>query len=311
MRILITGVAGFIGSHLANSLLMDGHKVYGIDSINAYYDPFIKVKRLDSLRLYSNFHFLRHDLSAGFPEEWNSPQFDAVVHLAAQAGVRYSLTNPEAYIKANIIGFQQVIDYVARHQIPKFIYASSSSVYGTAGCFGDGGSEEMDCRPSNLYGATKLSNEIVAAAYHISHKINSVGFRFFSVYGPNGRPDMFLADSIKRAKAGLPIKLNCEDGKDLWRDWTHVDDIARGIMAALDIDLPGAQIFNLGAGSPISVVETAKKIIDHYDGKSLLTVGGYQPGEMIYTKANINRAKKLLGYEPLIKFDDGLSSLFD
>jgi UDP-glucuronate 4-epimerase len=167
----------------------------------------------------------------------------------------------------------------------------------------------MECLPSNLYGATKKANELVAAAYCETDKINAIGLRFFSVYGPNGRPDMFLTSAIAKAKLGQPITLFCDDGDDMLRDWTHISDITAGIILSVDSDLTGHHVFNLAAANPVSVVKTAVKIKEHYQSDGLLLAAGRQAGEISFTRGNIDKAKNILGYFPLIPFQDGLAQL--
>lgn len=309
MRVIVTGAVGFIGHSVCHRLLCAGHTVYGVDSVNDYYDPLIKLDRLRDLQSFHNFFFLQENLAERFPTAISSSKIDAVIHLAAQAGVRYSLTNPKAYIQSNVVGFQNVIDFVASKKIPKFIYASSSSVYGNSPCPETGWSEEMECLPSNLYGATKKANELVAAAYCETDKLNAIGLRFFSVYGPNGRPDMFLTSAIAKAKIGQPITLFCDDGDDMLRDWTHISDITAGIILSLESGLTGHHVFNLAAANPVSVVKTAIKINEHYQSDGLLLAAGRQAGEISLTRGNIDKARNILGYLPLIPFQDGLAQL--
>ena len=247
MKVLVTGAAGFIGFHTSRRLLDAGHQVMGFDSVNDYYDPHFKDLRLAVLRDYKGFTFTKGLLEdhAALTAAWKYFSPTHVIHLAAQAGVRYSIENPMAYVNSNLIGFQNVIELVRHTKPAHFVYASSSSVYG--------GNKELPfselqdvSNPISLYAATKLSNELVAKSYANLFSMPCTGLRFFTVYGPYGRPDMAMFKFADAMRAGRPLPV-FNSGK-MVRDFTYIDDIVSGILGALG-RIEKGQIYNLGRGN--------------------------------------------------------------
>lgn len=308
--VLITGVAGFIGMHTAIKLIDQGITVLGIDNINDYYSVALKRKRIEKIKIASTesapFIFFKEDLNSinwDVVAKWN---IDAVIHLAAQAGVRYSLENPEAYVESNILGFQQVLNFVSQNTITSFLYASSSSVYGKTSY--QPFSENENCSfPESYYAATKKCNELMAYAYWKTKNISSIGLRFFTVYGPWGRPDMAPMIFTKAALNHKTIKVfNYGEQK---RDFTYIDDIVDGIMLLLakSFKYKGADIFNIGNGSPTSLLDFIK-IIERETGVVLQKeYAEAQKGDVEITFADITKLKEEVGYNPSIKIDVGLN----
>lgn len=307
--ILITGSAGFIGFHLAKTLLSQGVKIIGIDNLNNYYDPQIKKDRNKILKQFDNYKFYKGDLanlnfvkkvldentSAGL-------SIDKVCHLAAQAGVRYSLTHPHAYIQSNIVAFTNLIDEAKNHGIKDFIYASSSSVYGKNKKTPFSVADRVD-QPISLYAASKKSNELIAHTYHHLYGMNCTGLRFFTAYGPYGRPDMALFLFTKAILAKQPIKVFNHGNME--RDFTYIDDIVDGIIASLEHSYP-YEIFNIGNNKSIKLnyfIELIEKELGDKAKKELLPM---QPGDVASTCADIDGAKTKLGYKPNTPIEDGI-----
>ena len=302
MKIFLTGCAGFIGYHTAVALLERGDEVVGLDNVNAYYDPTLKEARLKLLEGKKGFSFTRGDILDRATVAKCMKGCDRVLHLAALAGVRYAFDHPDEYIDINIRGFFHIIDEVRKQKIPGLIYASSSSVYGGNTNFPSSEDDRTDDQLS-LYGQNKKDNELMAHTYHRLYGTKSTGLRFFTVYGPYGRPDMALflfTDAILKDK---PIQV-FGFGK-MQRDFTYVDDIVSGIIASIDKNYDD-EIFNLGCGRTeelmdyISMVETAtgKKA-----EKEMLPM---QPGDTTKSSADISKAKKMLGYAPKTTIKDGV-----
>lgn len=299
----MTGCAGFIGYHVCQALLARGEKVAGIDNLNRYYNVSLKHHRLSALLRDRAFEFRQLDLASGpgLDDTWRSISPTHVVHLAAQAGVRHSLTNPGAYIRANVVAFQNVLELVRETEPDGFVYASSSSVYGASTEFPL--SEDLPCAPINLYAATKLSNEQVAKAYGSLFGLPSTGLRFFTVYGPMGRPDMAMWKFAKAMLAGEPIDLY--NGGQMTRDFTYIDDIVDGILRALDRPEVGA-VYNLGNSSPVGLGE----VVGHLESALGVTAERrhlpHQLGDVQATLADCSRARRRLGYEPKIDVAVGI-----
>jgi UDP-glucuronate 4-epimerase len=306
MKVFITGAAGFIGFHTAKTLLKQGHEVFGYDSINDYYDPKYKHIRLSALQDYPGFQFKQGLLEDAplLASVYRAFDPEVVIHLAAQAGVRYSILNPSAYIQSNLVGFQNIIE-LARNSRPKnFVYASSSSVYG--------GNKDLPFReshnvsnPISLYAATKLANEHVAKAYGNLFQLPSTGLRFFTVYGPYGRPDMAMFKFAVAMKAGQPIEV-FNHGK-MVRDFTFIDDIVSGILSAANNPEVG-QVFNLGNGSPVLLLDMIRCLEQSTGFKADLKMMPIQLGDVEATLADISKAKKLLGYSPKTSVAQGIES---
>lgn len=304
--ILVTGSAGFIGFHVAKRLLEEGNTVIGLDNFNDYYDITLKNTRNEILEQFSSFHLYRGDL-ADLPlveKIFADNKIDKVCHLGAQAGVRYSLTNPHAYIQSNLVGFTNVIDSAKRAGVLDFIYASSSSVYGDNEKTPFSVTDSVD-HPVSLYAATKKANELIAYTYHHLYGMNCTGLRFFTVYGPYGRPDMAYFSFTRDILEGKTIKV-FNHGK-MQRDFTYVDDIVDGIMKALDKSYP-YEIFNLGNNKPVKLghfIEVIEKALGKEAIKEYLPM---QPGDVLATYADIDHSRKMLGYEPKTSIEEGITN---
>lgn len=319
MKILITGTAGFIGYHLALKLLSRGDAIIvGIDNLNAYYDTNLKSDRLNKLNIYKNFVFKYGDLADKqfinrLFEKYN---FDIVINLAAQAGVRYSITNPDAYIQSNIIGFFNILEACRHHPVKHLVYASSSSVYGTNKKVPYSTEDKVD-NPVSLYAATKKSNELMAHAYSKLYDIPCTGLRFFTVYGPMGRPDMAYFSFTNKLVKGEKIQIF--NYGDMYRDFTYIDDIVDGIIKIMN-KIPDAneegvryKVYNIGNNKP----ETLKYFVDTLES-CLLEEGvilkpaekeylPMQPGDVYQTYADTDDLLKDFGWKPTTPLKDGLS----
>ena len=308
-RYLVTGAAGFIGANVAQALLDAGCEVVGVDSLNDYYDVDLKHYRLKPLLEHSGFSFVQSDIADAqiVDSLFTQHDFDCVIHLAAQAGVRYSLENPGAYIQSNVVGFQHLIDACRAKPPGHFVFASSSSVYGNSNRKWFSESDPTDT-PVSLYAATKKSNEMMAHTYAHLHGLPSTGLRFFTVYGPAGRPDMAYFGFTKAIVEGTPIQVFNEG--QLERDFTYVDDIVSGVVAAaaappVDLEVP-YRLLNLGNHKPVQLgdfIATLEGLLGKEAYKQLV---GMQPGDVYRTAANIDAAKALVGFEPTTDLATGL-----
>lgn len=304
MRIFLSGAAGFIGFHLACRLLAEGHAVLGYDSVNDYYDPILKWKRISILNGFSNFEFCKGLLEdrVALTHAFQSFSPSHVVHLAAQAGVRHSVENPHAYISSNIVGFQNLIELVRERRPENFIYASSSSVYGGSEKLPF--SEDQDVRnPVSLYAATKLSNELVATAYGNLYDLVSTGLRFFTVYGPFGRPDMAMFIFAEKMLRGEPIPVF--NGGDMRRDFTFIDDIVDGIMRALAVPQIG-KIYNLGRSKSEQLLDMIEILARSLDVEPRIQFLPHQLGDVKSTFADTSKAFNELGYNPKVTLQFGV-----
>jgi UDP-glucuronate 4-epimerase len=307
MSVLVTGAAGFIGFHAANALLARGEKVVGFDNFDPYYDVRLKEARAAELAKHRGFRMVRADIAAegAFASALADPAIDRVVHLAAQAGVRYSITHPDAYIRNNIVGHFNVIE-ACRHRggIAHLVYASSSSVYGGNEKLPFAVEDRVD-RPVSLYAATKAANELVSHAYAHLFGLPATGLRFFTVYGPWGRPDMSLWIFTKAILEGRPLPLF--NGGEMRRDFTYIDDIVAGVLAALDRPQAGpARVYNLGnrrSESLIRFVELIERATNH---KAILDRLPMQPGDVRESFADIEASTRDLGFEPKTTIDEGV-----
>jgi len=307
MNILLTGSAGFIGFHTAKALLERGDTVVGLDSFSDYYDPELKEARNKLLEEYSNYKVIRGDLTS---KEDVKKAYDAlptegetrVCNLAAVAGVRHSLKYPMDYINTNLVGFQHMIDEAKDRNIGGFIYASSSSVYGTAGVY-PSKEQQMTDVPSSLYAATKKSNELVAHSYNHIYGLHCTGLRFFTVYGPWGRPDMALFIFADKINKGEPLPVFGE-GK-MQRDFTYVDDIVQGVVASLDKNY-NYEIFNLACGKTEELMSYITAVEDALGKKGVLDLMPMQPGDVVRSEADISHAQDKLGYNPQTKISEGI-----
>ena len=308
-RYLVTGAAGFIGANVAQALLDAGCEVVGVDSLNDYYDVDLKHYRLKPLLAHSRFSFVQGDMADAqiVDSLFTQHDFDCVIHLAAQAGVRYSLENPGAYIQSNVVGFQHLIDACRATPPAHFVFASSSSVYGNSNRKWFSESDPTDT-PVSLYAATKKSNEMVAHTYAHLYGLPSTGLRFFTVYGPAGRPDMAYFGFTKAIVEGTPIQVFNEG--QLERDFTYIDDIVSGVVAAaaappVDLEVP-YRLLNLGNHQPVKLgdfIATLEGLLGKEANKELV---GMQPGDVYRTAANIEAAKALVGFEPSTDLATGL-----
>lgn len=326
--ILVTGAAGFIGANLAKRLLEEFNieKVIGFDSVNDYYDVKIKEYRLNELKKYPKFEFIKGNLAdkelIGKIFKENKPQI--VVNLAAQAGVRYSITNPDAYIEANLIGFFNIIEACRNNPVEHLVYASSSSVYGSNKKVPYSTDDKVD-NPVSLYAATKKSNELLAHAYSKLYNIPSTGLRFFTVYGPVGRPDMAYFGFTNKLIKGETIKIfnfgNCK------RDFTYVDDIVEGVIRVMQgapekkngedgLPLPPYAVYNIGNSNPENLLDfvqilqeeliRAKVLPEDYDFESHKELVPMQPGDVPVTYADTSALERDFGYKPSTSLREGL-----
>jgi UDP-glucuronate 4-epimerase len=313
MTILLTGVAGFIGYHVAEALLGRGESVLGVDSVNAYYDPTLKEARLARLAGRPGFRFARLDVAdapalRAVAEE--AGDVDRVVHLAAQAGVRHSLEQPQAYIDANITGHLAVLE-LCRHRpgLRHLVYASSSSVYGGNAKLPWSIEDSVD-RPLSLYGATKRADELMSYSYAHLFGLPSTGLRFFTVYGPWGRPDMALFLFTRAVLAGQPLRLF--NRGDMKRDFTFIDDIVAGILAALDRppaagpDAPPARVYNLGNRRSEQLRRLVELVEEACGRKAIVELAPMQPGDVRESFADIAASTRDLGFLPRVSIDEGV-----
>jgi UDP-glucuronate 4-epimerase len=301
---LVTGAAGFIGFHVASALLKRGDAVVGIDSMNNYYDVLLKEARLKILQGQKNFSFEKLNISdaTAVKAVFDAHHFDAVCHLAAQAGVRYSITNPRAYLESNEIGFFNVIQECREHKIANFVYASSSSVYGNNSKVPFSVTDRVD-HPISLYAATKKSNELTAHVYSHLFGLHCTGLRFFTVYGPYGRPDMALFLFTKAINEGRPIDVY--NFGNMKRDFTYIDDIVAGVIAALD--KPHVyEIFNLGNNNTVNLLYFIECIEKTLQKKATMNMLPMQPGDVESTWADIEHAKDMLGFSPKVRIEEGI-----
>jgi len=320
-KILITGAVGFVGYHLSQRLLSEGHQVYGIDNLNDYYDPLLKQSRLANLRL-STFDFRQMDLQdyPSLTKVFSEFNPDIVINLAAQAGVRYSLENPRAYIQSNLDGFFNILEASKQHGVKDFIYASSSSVYGNNEKTPFSETDRVDY-PVSLYAATKKSNELIAHTYSHLYKMTTVGLRFFTVYGPWGRPDMAYYFFTKAILAGETIKL-FNQGLNL-RDYTYIDDIVESItrmipgMGALKPEAgynqyqatqsPYHHIFNIGGNQPVPVLEFVETLEQALGKKAIKELVGFEPGDVFSTQADTSALESFIDFKPTTSLEEGLT----
>lgn len=297
-KILLTGCAGFIGFHTAKKLLEQGYSVIGVDNLNEYYDVSLKNSRLNILKKFDRFAFYKKDISEEFDFE---EEIDIICHLAAQAGVRYSLEAPLVYEKSNNLGTLQVFEFARRKKIKKVIYASSSSVYGN--CEKTPFKEDMQLdKPISLYAASKKNNELMAYTYHHLFGIQMIGLRFFTVYGPYGRPDMAIFKFTKNILEEKEIEVY--NHGELHRDFTYIEDIVSGVVKSIEKNFE-FEIFNLARGETIKLTKFIEAIEHATNKKAIIKNVGMQPGDVNITSGDITKAKKLLGYEPSTSIKEG------
>jgi UDP-glucuronate 4-epimerase len=303
MNILVTGGAGFIGSHVCEKLLVAGHKVTCLDSLNDYYPIKYKEANLNMLNKKEGFSFSKIDLADKKAVEsmFSEQTFDVVIHLAARAGVRYSIEHPNLYVDANITGTLNLLECL-KNTKTRFIFGSSSSVYG-ADCEVPFSEDKISKNPKSPYAITKLAGEMFCKNYHDLYGLSVIILRFFTVYGPRGRPDMAPYKFTEKISKGLKIQ-QYGDGSSS-RDYTFVSDIAEGVIAAMD--LKGFEIINLGDSNPVKLSDFIKIIEEEVGKKADIEVVGEQPGDVPRTYADISKAKKLLGYEPKVSIKEGIN----
>lgn len=323
MKILVTGVAGFIGFHMARSLVNEEHNIIGIDNINSYYDVRLKYARLEELGIdeneiipgeyiqsknFDSFRFIKMDLNDRdrlyrlFDEE----NFSYVIHLAAQAGVRYSLQNPFAYIDANISGFMNLLEACRHHPVKHLVYASSSSVYGD-NCKTPFKESDITDKPVSLYAATKKANELMAYSYAKLYNLPSTGIRFFTIYGPWGRPDMAPSLFMSAILKGETIRLFNHGYME--RDFTYIDDIVKGILKIITspplMETPHI-VYNIGCSTPVKLIDFLA-VIEYVTGlKAIVKMTEMQPGDVISTYADTTCLKKDFNYQPSTNVEIGL-----
>ncbi|MCG7584488.1 NAD-dependent epimerase [Photobacterium sp. OFAV2-7] len=326
MKYLVTGAAGFIGSAVSERLCAQGHEVIGIDNINDYYDINLKLARLDRLH-HPAFRFIKMDLADrdGMAGLFADHHFDRVIHLAAQAGVRYSIDNPMAYADSNLVGHLTILEGCRRHNIQHLVYASSSSVYGLNQKMPFATTDSVD-HPISLYAATKKSNELMAHTYSHLYGIPTTGLRFFTVYGPWGRPDMALFKFTKKIVDGEPIDVY--NHGDMRRDFTYIDDIVEGIIRIQDVipekntewtveaGTPATssapyRVYNIGHGSPVKLmafIEALEEALGIDARKNLMPM---QPGDVYATYADTEDLFKAIDYKPTVSVKDGVKAFVD
>jgi UDP-glucuronate 4-epimerase len=311
--ILVTGAAGFIGFHVARALLSEGRPVVGLDNLNSYYDPSLKQARLDILRASEGFEFVRADLAdrGATAELFAGRRFPTVIHLAAQAGVRHSIDHPNAYVDANLAGFVNVLEGCRHNDCGHLIYASSSSVYGANTKLPFAVGDQTD-RPVSLYAATKKANELMAYSYSHLYRLPVTGLRFFTVYGPWGRPDMAMFLFTKAIVEGRPIKL-FNHGR-MRRDFTYIDDVTRAISCLVDRmprqgepgGEPPARIYNVGNNRPEELSRVVTLLEQELGRTALKEMLPMQPGDVMETFADIGDLVRDAGFAPQTPIDEGI-----
>jgi len=327
MHVLVTGVAGFIGHHLALRLLARGDSIVGIDNLNDYYDVTLKENRLKRFPTDAKFSFRKLDITnrADIQSLFEKEKFDAVVNLAAQAGVRYSITHPHAYIEANIVGFINLIEGARHTKVKHFVFASSSSVYGANTRMPLSESDNVD-HPLSLYAATKKANELMAHSYANLFQLPCTGLRFFTVYGPWGRPDMALFKFTKAILADEPIQVF--NYGNMIRDFTYIDDIVEGVMRVVDAtakadptwsgDKPDPassyapyRIFNIGNNNPIQLMHYINALEDCLGKKAKMDMLPMQPGDVPATAADVSCLQAAVDFHPKTEVETGIAKFVD
>ncbi|GGB71951.1 NAD-dependent epimerase [Flavobacterium suaedae] len=328
MKILVTGAAGFIGYHLCEKLVALGHTITGLDNLNDYYDVNLKLSRLKELGISdvpqyntgieSNIHaerfkFIKLNVEDkdNLPALFEESNFDIVCNLAAQAGVRYSIENPFVYAESNLVGFLNILEACRNYNVDKLVYASSSSVYGLNGKIPFSVDDDVD-KPISLYAATKKSNELMAHTYSHLFGIKTTGLRFFTVYGPWGRPDMAMFLFTDAILNGKPLKIF--NNGELYRDFTYIDDIVNGVTAILLKDVEGAplyQLYNIGNSTPVKLLDFVHEIESATGKEAKKEFMPMQPGDVEKTWADVSKLKKDYNYEPSTNIKEGISKFVE
>lgn len=327
MKILVTGAAGFIGFHTCKQLLKSGHDVTGFDNLNDYYDVGLKTSRLKILEDSANFKFHKNDLEDKWAMEkvFAETRPQRVIHLAAQAGVRYSLKHPEAYVQSNIVGFLHILEGCRHHNIEHLVYASTSSVYGLNTAYPFSVADNVD-HPVSFYGATKKANELMAHSYSHLYRLPTTGLRFFTVYGPWGRPDMALFLFTKNILEGKPIDVYNQG--NMARDFTYVDDIVEGIVRILmkipqpnpdwsgnDPDPSSSsapyRLYNIGSNRPVPLMDYIREIEKSLNRKAQLNLMPMQAGDFQKSHADVSGLKTDFDYSPKWNIDAGIKNFID
>ena len=318
MKVLVTGAAGFIGASLSGALLERGYNVIGIDNLNDYYDVSLKEARLNLLQCKANFQFQKLDISdrAEMEELFSARSFDTVVHLAAQAGVRYSIENPQTYVESNLVGFGNILERCRQGKTSHLIYASSSSVYGANTTLPFVETDNVD-HPISLYAATKRANELMAHAYSHLYGLATTGLRFFTVYGPWGRPDMALFKFTRNILSGEPIPVY-NRGK-MVRDFTYIDDVVGGVIRVIDkppkvtaasegiATTAPWRIYNIGNSHRVQLMDYISTLERELGKKARLRLFPMQDGDVPETEADIGKLESDFGYRPRVKVEEGIA----
>lgn len=310
MRVLVTGAAGFIGYHLSQRLLQKGMQVYGIDNLNDYYDVQLKQARLAQLQLHASFEFQRLELSdrTFTTNLFSSQSLDCVVHLAAQAGVRYSIDNPHAYVDSNLVGFMNILEGCRHQQIDHLVFASSSSVYGANQKVPFSVEDNVD-HPVSLYAATKKANELMAHSYSHLYDLPMTGLRFFTVYGPWGRPDMAYYKFVDAIASNKPI--NIYNRGNMERDLTYIDDVVEGIMRVMQcppMDEVPYKLYNIGNQTPVNLLRFIEVIEAEMGKTARKNWLPMQPGDVPTTYADVSELMQDTGFRPQTSIEDGIRS---
>lgn len=323
MNFLITGAAGFIGYHVSKRLLADGHQVIGIDNLNDYYDVRLKGSRLQQLQNYPAFTFHKLDLAdrQGIAALFTQHQFQRVIHLGAQAGVRYSLENPLAYADANLIGHLNILEGCRHNRVEHLLYASSSSVYGLNRKMPFSTDDSVD-HPVSLYAATKKANELMSHTYSHLYQLPTTGLRFFTVYGPWGRPDMALFKFTEAMLAGREIDVY--NRGEMWRDFTYIDDITEAISRlqnvipktdnhwTVETGSPATssapyRVYNIGNSQPVKLIEYIAALENALGIKAKMNLLPMQPGDVLETSADTTALAQAIGFKPQTAVSDGIA----
>ena len=315
-KILITGVAGFIGYHLADKLLSKNYQIIGIDNLNDYYDPILKQDRLNNLKKFSNFEFHKIDFIQNneLTSIFNNNQFNQVIHLGAQAGVRYSITNPQFYIDTNITGFLNILENCNNYNVENIIYASSSSIYGDNKNLPFSENDKTE-KQISMYGVSKKTNELMAHTYSNLYGLKTIGLRFFTVYGPWGRPDMALYIFTKAIIENKNIDLFNKGSHT--RSFTYISDIVEPIYRLIKINennqkiLSNNDILNIGGSEPVKLLRFIDIIEDYLGKKAKIKLKPMQQGDIQDTNADITKLKKITDYKPQVDIEEGIKRFID